>query len=109
MRGQMQWWGCSSVVTTYAATVVCNTSSRKHRSIQSTVHHPHLDSTPSKRAGGYHSGIPGVAGGAMEQAQTPRGRFFSEVMVSNTFDPLMSPTKTCDVIIAAPALKPTVL
>ena len=48
-------------------------------------------------AEGYHDGIPGVAGGAMEQAQTPCGfLIFSEVMVSNTFDLLTSLTKTPD-------------
>ena len=37
----------------------------------------------------YHDGIPGVAGGATEPAQTPRGPF-SEVMVKTTFDLLTS-------------------
>ena len=52
--------------------------------------HPHLDSTPSKRAERYRDGIPGVAGGATEPAQTPRGPFEPEVMVKTTFDLLTS-------------------
>ena len=37
----------------------------------------------------YRDGIPGVAGGATEPAQTPRGPF-PEVMVKTTFDLLTS-------------------
>jgi len=45
--------------------------------------------------GDYHDGIPGVAGGATEPAQAPRGPF-SEVMVKTTFDLVTSSTKTPD-------------
>ena len=92
----------------------CHVQHQQPQIAANSVHrfHPHLDSTPSKRAEGYHNGIPGVAGGATEPTQTPRGPF-SEVMVKTTFD-LVSlrqrrQTKTRDVIIAAPALKPAKL
>ena len=69
----------------------CRVQHQQPQIAANSVHraHPHLDSTPSKRAEGYHDGIPGVAGGATEPAQTPRGPF-SEVMVKTTFDLLTS-------------------
>ena len=72
----------------------------QHQQLQivaNSVHHfhPHLDSTPSKHAEGYHDGIPRVAGGATEPTQTPCGPF-SEVMVKTTFDLVASSTKTPD-------------
>ena len=75
----------------------CRVQRQQPQIAANSVHrfHPHLDSTPSKRAEGYHNGIPGVAGGATEPTQTPRGHF-SEVMVKTTFDLLTSSTKTPD-------------
>ena len=75
----------------------CRVQHQQPQIAANSVHrfHPHLDSTPSKRAEGYHDGIPGVAGGATEPAQTPRGPF-SEVMVKTTFDLVTSSTKTPD-------------
>ena len=71
----------------------CRVQHQQPQIAANSVHHfhPHLDSTPSKRAEGYHDGIPGVAGGATEPTQTPRGPF-SEVMVKTTFD-----LQSCDV------------
>ena len=56
----------------------CRVQHQQPQIAANSVHraHPHLDSTPSKRAEGYHDGIPGVAGGATEPTQTPRGPFF---------------------------------
>ena len=56
----------------------CRVQHQQPQIAANSVHHahPHLDSTPSKRAGGYRDGIPGVAGGATEPTQTPRGPFF---------------------------------
>ena len=75
----------------------CRVQHQQPQIAANSVHrfHPHLDSTPSKRAEGYHDGIPGVAGGATEPTQTPRGPF-SEVMVKTTFDLVTSSTKTPD-------------
>ena len=73
----------------------CHVQHQQPQIAANSVHHahPHLDSTPSKRAGGYRDGIPGVAGGATEPAQTPRGPF-PEVMVKTTFDLLVSRCST---------------
>ena len=69
----------------------CCVQHQQPQTAANSVHHahPHLDSTPSKCAGGYCDGIPGVAGGATEPAQAPCGPF-PEVMVKTTFDLLTS-------------------
>ena len=72
--------------------------------------HPHLDSIPSKHEGGHHDGIPaGWLEGQRNQLNRNPTRTFFPVMVKTTFDLLASLTKTRDVIIAAPALKPAKL